>query len=200
MWTQRALGRECRSKESVKGQGKIKTPGTSSTTGAALVEELDFVASVTARPTLLDRVRSRVAGKREHECLPPASEILLVSSPGYGVLDSGCGRTSVGRSTLKAFEKLWIQRGWSLPQPIAEVHQFKFGNGEVETSTVSIQMPVVLAQRKGVIRAAVIKGDAPLLLSRSALKTLGATLDFKRDCLHVFGTSAPSHQQCVVVG
>ncbi|CAK9041648.1 unnamed protein product [Durusdinium trenchii] len=68
------------------------------------------------------------------------------------------------------------------------VHQFKFGNGEVETSTVSIQMPVVLAQRKGVIRAAVIKGDAPLLLSRSALKTLGATLDFKRDCLHVFGT------------
>ena len=41
------------------------------------------------------------------------SDVLLVSSPGYGVLDSGCGRAIIGSSTLQSFEKLWAQRGWS---------------------------------------------------------------------------------------
>ena len=118
-------------------------------------------------------------------------EVMLVSSPGFGVLDSGCGRTVVGASTLQSFEKLWSQRGWTVPSKISEVHQFKFGNGDVETSHYSVQMPVILANRRGVIRAAVIKGDAPLLVSRSALKSLGASLDFQKDCLNVFGQSVP---------
>lgn len=32
-----------------------------------------------------------------------ASEVLLESSPGYAVLDSGCGRTLIGENTLSAF-------------------------------------------------------------------------------------------------
>ncbi|CAK9033038.1 unnamed protein product [Durusdinium trenchii] len=154
-------------------------------------EELDFVASVMATPTLLERVRKHVNDKSQPDVPATTEEILLVSSPGYGVLDSGCGRTIVGQTTLRAFEKIWKQKGWAIPKPIDEVHQFKFGNGEVETSMVSIQMPVVLAHRRGVIRAAVIKGDAPLLLSRTALKTLGATLDFAHDSLQVFGKTIP---------
>ena len=75
---------------------------------------------------------------------------------------------------------------------VSEIHQFKFGNGDVETSHQSVQMPVVLANRQGHHHgAAVIRGDAPLLISRSALKTLGASLDFQNDCLHVFGQSVP---------
>ncbi|CAK9034263.1 unnamed protein product [Durusdinium trenchii] len=52
-------------------------------------------------------------------------------------------------------------------------------------------MPVILASKRGVIKAAIIKGDAPLLLSRSALKALGATLNFEKDCLHVFQQVVP---------
>ena len=183
--------RECRSKETTKGAGKSKNSGSSAASGAAVVQELDFVASVMATPTLLERVRKHVNDKSQPDVPATTEEILLVSSPGYGVLDSGCGRTIVGQTTLRAFEKIWKQKGWAIPKPIDEVHQFKFGNGEVETSMVSIQMPVVLAHRRGVIRAAVIKGDAPLLLSRTALKTLGATLDFAHDSLQVFGKTIP---------
>ena len=181
--------RECRSKDN---KGASKGRGTSSTSapsGAAAVHELDFVASILDTPSVLDKLRARRLQATLTPPLEQTEELLLVSSPGFGVLDSGCGRTIIGAETLKAFKRLWIQRGWVPPQPFHEVHQFKFGNGEVETSTLSIQLPVVLAQRQGVIRAAIIRGDAPLLLSRSAMKALGATLDFKNDCLQVFDRS-----------
>ena len=142
-------------------------------------------------PTLLDRLRGRCCPSG-----PPAvdsmqcSSVLLVSPPGYGVLDSGCGRTIIGAATLRSFEDTRRQRGWPIPDKLSEVHQFKFGNGAIETSHHSIQMPVVLAGKRGVIRAA-IKGDAPLLLSRAALKRLGASLYFGKDCLRVFDTTVP---------
>ena len=185
--------RECRAKDTRKGssKGSDKGPpasGASQPSGAAVVEELDFIAAIMNRPTLLEQARMRFS-KAAGEWTP--DEVMLVSSPGFGVLDSGCGRTVVGASTLQSFEKLWSQRGWTVPSKISEVHQFKFGNGDVETSHYSVQMPVILANRRGVIRAAVIKGDAPLLVSRSALKSLGASLDFQKDCLNVFGQSVP---------
>ena len=43
-----------------------------------------------------------------------------------------------------------------------------------------------LANRPGFVTAAVVRGDAPLLLSRPALKKLGATLDFAGDSLTLF--------------
>lgn len=52
-------------------------------------------------------------------------------------------------------------------------------------------MPVTLAQKRGVIRASIIRGDAPLLLSRAALKTLGASIDFEKDRLQVFNRVVP---------
>lgn len=52
-------------------------------------------------------------------------------------------------------------------------------------------MPVTLAGKRGVITASVVRGHAPLLISRSALKRLGAALDFGSDQLHIFGRSVP---------
>ena len=51
-----------------------------------------------------------------------------------------------------------------------------------------VDMPVYIAGRHGVVRAAVVKGSSPLLLSRAALKTLQAHMDFDRDELTLFGT------------
>ena len=47
-------------------------------------------------------------------------------------------------------------------------------------------MPIVLAGRQGKVRAAVIQGSAPFLLSRPALKRLKAQIDFDRDELRLF--------------
>ena len=47
-------------------------------------------------------------------------------------------------------------------------------------------MPIGLAGRYGTVQAAIVRGDAPLLLSRPALKKLGAVLDFDRGRMCLF--------------
>ena len=181
--------RECRStstKGSSKGSKSGSAAGDAASSGAALVEtQPDFVASVQPTLKLIDLMRQHNQKSDSGEVTPV--EVNLVSSPGFGVLDSGCGRTIIGSATLAEFEKLWMQRGVSSPERFAETHQFRFGNGEVETSHTGVAMPVTLASHRGIIRASIVQGSAPLLISRSALKKLGAQLDFKKDTLSILG-------------
>lgn len=201
--------RECRQPrrdDAGKGFGKGKNPTSSSTpprpSGAAMVETepLDFVAYVETVPTeiamvnesesLLQRLRTLVADRRaltsKAEPETATNEVMLVSSPGFGVLDSGCGRTIIGVRTLAAFEKLWQATGVSIPSRQKECNSFKFGNGATEVSTEVINMPVFLAGRRGVISAAIVQGDAPLLVSRSALRALQACIDFHKQEIRLF--------------
>ena len=192
--------RECRSKGPAKGQSKGSEPAApSASTGVAMVQTApDFVAAVESLDSvssveslsLLDQVRRRHRGsgsssESSGDEASPLEEVQLVSSPGFGVLDSGCGRTIVGQLTLNEFERLWLQRGIPLPPRISEMHQFRFGNGEIETSHICVNMPVRIAGKQGTIRASVVQGTAPLLISRSALKTLGAQMNFKEDTLTI---------------
>ena len=106
------------------------------------------------------------------------------------VLDSGCGKTIIGENTLSEFRKLWDAAGVPQPEAQKEINHFRYGNGHSEVSSELVAMPVTLAQHSGVIRAAVVKGDAPLLLSRPAMKTLGAEMDFNKDELRLFSGAA----------
>ena len=113
-------------------------------------------------------------------------EVLLVSSPGFAILDSGCGKTIIGEDTLAAFRQIWLKHNIPAPREHAEVNRFRFGNGEQEVSQKVVEMPVFVANRPGLVRAAVVKGKAPLLLSRPALKTLQAQMSFADDRLTLF--------------
>ena len=151
---------------------------------AALVVEEGFIATVSSQhaPWLsLQLLRDK---------LTPSPDIgveqLLVSSPGYGVLDSGCGRSIIGADTLAEFMELWKARDMTIPTPFDEVNHFKYGNGHGETTQRSIRVPVVLGGRSGTIKAAIVQGQAPLLVSRSALKALKAAINFDTDELTVF--------------
>ena len=199
--------RECRQPrrdDGGKGSGKHSSSSSMSTkpSGAALVETepLEFVAYVETVPTevamvedspsMLERLRALVADRRpplpNADLKPKFDEVMLVSSPGYGVLDSGCGRTIIGARTLAAFEKLWTEAGIPIPSRQKECNSFKFGNGATEVSTETVPMPVFLAGRRGVISAAIVQGDAPLLVSRSALRALQACIDFHKQEIRLF--------------
>ena len=95
-------------------------------------------------------------------------------------------RSIVGQSTFDEFVGLWEAHGIPIPEVEEEVNHFRYGNGSRETSTRTVRMPVVLAGKKGSIRAAIVKGSAPLLVSRKALKSLKAKIDFDRSELTVF--------------
>ena len=123
---------------------------------------------------------------RAQEALPLPQEIMLVFSPGYGILESGCGRTIVGQDTLRAFEKIWMEQGIKPPKPSKEINTCRYGNGETEVSEQVVYMPVTLAGRRGLISAAVVKGQAPLVISKSALQSLHACMDFAKNQIKLF--------------
>ena len=196
--------RECRQKRDNTSDRKPSSAAASSTpSGAAVVQvaeehevlsndhiqhesnvleepEIHFIASVEIW-SLIDRVRNGINSPAVSQ-----HEALLVSSPGYGVLDSGCGKTIIGTETLQSFQKLWKAAGIKDPTPESENNLFRFGNGQEEVSTVSVELPVFLAGKFGVIKAAVVSGQAPLLISRAALQSLEATMNFKDGTLTVF--------------
>ena len=98
----------------------------------------------------------------------------LISSPGYGVVDSGCGRTLIGSKTLEQLEVMIAAKGpWGIESYEAD-NTFRFGNGMVETTSRAVRIPVGLAKRYGVVA-----GSAPLLLGRPTLEKLHMNLDFK---------------------
>ena len=179
--------RECKnpaSKGSGKGGSKSST-GPKMDSGAAVVEH--FVASVGNGLTMLQRLRARLKADGADDVPEPGDhEQFLVSSPGFSMLDSGCGKTIVGEETLREFQQLWCSHGVDQPELQPEVNHFRFGNGPRETTTHVVSMPVILAGKRGSIRAAVVKGNAPLLISRSALRTLKAQIDFGASELKVF--------------
>lgn len=77
-------------------------------------------------------------------------EVFLVSSPGYGVIDSGCGRTIIGELNVEEFKHMWTARGIEVPQPVREINDFR------ETSEIAMRLPVVIAGVTGTIKAAVV--------------------------------------------
>ena len=189
--------RECKAgaKGKSKGSQQGQSGSKSSESGAAMVETFTehFVAAVGSMQdpenfsalTWLRQKRASTVVECNKVTTPPA-EVLLVSSPGYGVIDSGCGRTIIGRETLNDFQQLWRAHGIPVPSEFAETNHFKFGNGQRETSEVSVKLPVVIAGRSGSIKAAIVLGAAPLLISRSALQALHAVIDFGTNQLSLF--------------
>lgn len=103
----------------------------------------------------------------------------LVSSPGFGVVDSGCGKTLIGRDTLQQLEILVSKCGFGPVKLREETNVFRFGNGMTERSAQVATLPVGIAKVFGTIDAAVITGQAPLLLGRPTLVKMGVSLDFK---------------------
>ena len=67
-------------------------------------------------------------------------------------------------------------------------HLFRFGNGTIETSKQSVELPVGIGGRRGSLHASVLDGkaeEAPLLVSKPALRSLGAVLDFENSVLQL---------------
>ena len=102
------------------------------------------------------------------------------------MLDSGCGKSIIGRETYAESLDLWTDGGIAHPKLFNEVNHFRFGNGSKETSLESVKMPVVIGGRSGTIQVALVGGRAPLLISRNALKLLKARINFENGELTVF--------------
>lgn len=109
---------------------------------------------------------SSSSGKTDREKVHGAAvveEALLVSSPGYGIIDSGSSRTLIGQETLNQFLRLYHEQNMQTPTTKVQHNLFRFGNGQEELSERVVFMPVTIHGRAGRIECCIIKGEAPLL-------------------------------------
>ena len=182
--------RECRGRTNASGQplqsGSLNSASSGVSTSKMPSETL-FVQTASAQEvdsenTVQDQIY--FVGAAEEEVMAAS----LVSSPGHGVVDSGCGKTLIGEETLRAMEPLL--RGRKVIRS-EQKNSFRFGNGALEESTVMARIPVAIQQKTGVVDAAVIKGKAPLLLGRPTLERLGMILNFQEGSALLLGDQVP---------
>lgn len=82
-------------------------------------------------------------------CDPNKSEVYLVSSPGFGIKDSGCGKTVIGQSTLNALFRKYAELGHPLPELRREEHLFRFGNQNEELAQYVVTLPIGIGGHEG---------------------------------------------------
>ena len=153
--------RDCKQPPTGKGRGSGSAGSNKgSDSGAALAQTVEehFVAADQCddSPSSIWSLLKSCRAAREVQ--PPTTcaskhdepEVFLVSSPGYGVIDSGCGRTIIGELNVEEFKHMWTARGIEVPQPVREINDFR------ETSEIAMRLPVVIAGVTGTIKAAVV--------------------------------------------
>ena len=112
-------------------------------------------------------------------------ESFLITEPGRAMPDTGCALVCVGQENLNRHDKE-VKEKWGQEIKYTEEetgHTFRFGQGRTVYTTKLAHIPVSIDGRQGIIRAWVIEGEAPLLLSKSLLKTLGTTIDMNNDTM-----------------
>ncbi|CAE7948536.1 RE1 [Symbiodinium sp. KB8] len=115
------------------------------------------------------------------------NEIYELSTSGdpealYAILDSACSKTVVGTAWLERYLSSIRGKGYETDF-VYEKECFKFGaaNKIYESTYAAVVMMNCLGKWVAV-KAAVVHGDLPLLLSRPALGCLGLVLDLGSNC------------------
>ena len=176
--------RECRSAPS--GNEASGSSPTQHATGVSYVEVEDPDITFIGAAEVVEVQDSLAAG--------------LISSPGFGVVDTGCGKTLIGEQTLEQVEAMLATHRRPPAQRISKANVFRFGNGAVEQSEVTAMIPAGIGGKTGLIEAAIIKGQAPLLLGRPTLQKLGMHLDFKEGLLTVLDGAVQVKMHCNPAG
>ncbi|CAE7544813.1 Faim2, partial [Symbiodinium necroappetens] len=94
----------------------------------------------------------------------------------YGITDCACTKSVMGTSWLQRFVDYMKQCNVEVPL-LPEQDSFRFGASRVYHASYAVVVPVRLGNTWVLVRAAVVHGDLPLLISRSALASLGMIYD-----------------------
>ena len=106
---------------------------------------------------------------------------------GFGVVDTGCGRSVIGEETLKRHEAALSKHGLHVEKP----HRFRYGNRSADISHRRVQVTIFIRGREVRMRLHVVPGEVPLLVSKRFLKSLGASvaMDSNKVYLSVVGVT-----------
>ncbi|CAK0820984.1 unnamed protein product, partial [Prorocentrum cordatum] len=110
----------------------------------------------------------------EHVTL--AIDIGKSGRPGWGAVDTACGFNMMGLVTFDAWAKRYKDVHSITLETVPCHKKYRFGNDQVCTATEGVFIPIMLGHFSGVIFACLVKGAAPLLLSKAFVVELKASL------------------------
>ena len=117
---------------------------------------------------------------------------LVYETLSCAVIDSGCTKSVVGENWVNQYiETLDDTEKELMMSPTSCQTPFKFGDGKSVVSKKLIKIPGRIGSSKILIEANVVECDIPLLLSKPALKKVGAILNFVEDTLEFNGEKVP---------
>ena len=111
----------------------------------------------------------------EIDSLRPGASLDLLA-----ITDSACSKSVVRTTWLQAYLNMTRNQG-KAPELISEREAFRFGASRVYESTYSTVILFYLGEAWVAVKAAVIHGDIPLLLSKSCLAKLGMVMDLEHN-------------------
>ncbi|CAE7713298.1 unnamed protein product [Symbiodinium sp. KB8] len=92
------------------------------------------------------------------------------------ITDCACTKSVMGTSWLQRYVD--VLRGMNVEVPLLpEQDNFRFGTSRIFASSYAVVVPFRLGSSWVLLRASVVHGDLPLLVSRSALAALGMVYD-----------------------
>ena len=122
-------------------------------------------------------------GSKEAFVVQVAYEVGYMGGTGLvAITDTACSKSVMGQSWLQRYMK--VAQAAGIPMQLIDCQgDFRFGASKLfrATYTATVLIPVGERGDRGfLVRASVVQGEVPLLLSRRALSTLGMLYDVER--------------------
>ena len=96
-------------------------------------------------------------------------QVLLSTAPGMAVVGTGCGKTVIGQETLRRHNDLLREERGRRVLREAGRAKVTFGNDTSERPREVAIIPAGIMGRAAFLKTHITSGDAPLLLSKSAI-------------------------------
>ncbi|CAE7467344.1 RE2 [Symbiodinium sp. CCMP2456] len=127
---------------------------------------------------------TRTATAAKEVCFAMPAEVMTmkhISGNLLGITDTACSRTVAGTQWLQDYMDRVGEDGGQ-PELSRECEAYKFGTGRIHYSSFSVVLSFNLGDKTVRLRASIIPGDIPLLLSKTALGKLGMIYDVSVGC------------------
>ncbi|CAE7615546.1 GIP [Symbiodinium sp. CCMP2592] len=135
------------------------------------------------------------AGAKDHQgtrqnasvkevCVTMPAEVMTVKHVSgllLGITDTACSRTVAGTQWLQEYMDRIGEDG-AQPELSKECEAYKFGTGRIHYSSFSVLLSFSLGDKIVQLRASIIPGDVPLLLSKTVLGKMGMIYDVSVGC------------------
>ncbi|CAE7777019.1 GIP [Symbiodinium sp. CCMP2592] len=113
----------------------------------------------------------------------------------YAITDCACSKTVAGQRWIQDYIGSAKRSGWE-PQLIPCDDEFRFGASKLFKANYTATIVIHVEDKSFMVRAAVVSGDVPLLLSRGVLARLGMIYDIENHRADFKKLNITNHKLC----